>query len=474
MCKAIVLLAAVLVFSPLAASAQGLDPVATALGAANLRSIQIVGSGTSFAAGQAQHPGAPWPRFNVKSLTRDVNYETAALRDDYVRTQAENPPRGGGLQPVRGEGRQILVVRGDHAWNVVGDAAIPAPIGLAERQLQLWSTPHGVIKAAMARGAVRFGKTISFTVPGRFALVATLDDRDLIERVDAVLANPVVGDMPVEITYGDYRDVGGVKFPMRIRQSYGGFPTLDLTITEVKPNGAAAIEVPDSVRQATGVYSRVANQMVADGVWYITGGSHHSVAIEMRDHVIVVEGPLNDERALAVIAEVRSLAPGKPIRYVIASHAHFDHSGGLRAFAGEGATIVSHEVHRAYFDDVLAAPATVAPDHLSKSRRQVRVEGVRDRRTMTDGTRTVDIYHIAGVLHDDGLLMVHLPKEKLLIQADTFTPLPSNTTAPPTPPSPFTVGLADNIARLNLAVDQHLPLHGRIVPMAELLRTIGR
>jgi hypothetical protein len=86
----------------------------------------------------------------------------------------------------------------------------------------------------------------------------------------------------------------------------------------------------------------------------------------------------------------------------------------------------------------------------------------------------VDIYHIAGVLHDDGLLMVHLPKEKLLIQADTFTPLPSNTTAPPTPPSPFTVGLADNIARLNLAVDQHLPLHGRIVPMAELLRTIGR
>ena len=103
----------------------------------------------------------------------------------------------------------------------------------------------------------------------------------------------------------------------------------------------------------------------------------------------------------------------------------------------------------------------------------MRVEGVRDRRTLTDGTRTVEIYHIAGVLHDDGLLMVYLPKEKLLSQADTFTPLPPNT-PPSIPVSPFTIGLADNITRLGLTVDQHLPLHGRIVPMSELLRTIGR
>ncbi len=123
---------------------------------------------------------------------------------------------------------------------------------------------------------------------------ATLSDQNLVERVDAVIPNAVVGDLPVEVTYSDYRDFGGVKFPTRIRQSAGGFPTLDLTVTDVKANGPVDIQVPDAVRQATNVYGRVATQMVADGVWYLTGGSHHSVVIEMKDHLIVVEGPLNE------------------------------------------------------------------------------------------------------------------------------------------------------------------------------------
>jgi hypothetical protein len=101
------------------------------------------------------------------------------------------------------------------------------------------------------------------------------------------------------------------------------------------------------------------------------------------------------------------------------------------------------------------------------------VEGVKDKRVLTDGARTVEIHHIAGVLHDDGLLMVYLPKEKLLVQADTFTPVPAGA-APPMPPSPFNVGLADNLTRLGLSVDSHLPLHGRMVPMAELNRAIGK
>ena len=165
----------------------------------------------------------------------------------------------------------------------------------------------------------------------------------------------------------------------------------------------------------------------------------------MRDHVIVAEGPQNDERALAVIGETRRLVPGKPIRYVIASHNHFDHTGGLRAFASEGVTVITHEVHRAFFERALAAPATIAPDHLAKSGKKGMVEGVRDRRVLTDGARTVELRHIVGNGHDDGLLMVYLPAEKLVIEADVFTPLAPNA-PPPTPVSPFSVNLADNIA----------------------------
>ena len=477
--KALVVMAAVVLLAPWAARVQAqesraaLESFARSMGGATVKSIQYTGTGVLYQAGQAITPGASWPRFNVTSYTRSVNYETASLRDEVVRTQAEDPPRGGGVQPVRGEARQVLLVSGDHAWNVAGETATPTPIALAERQLQLWSTPHGVIRAALANNGRVQGRVITFTVPGRFSVRATVDGQGLVEKVEALLPNPVLGDMPVTVSYADYRDVAGVKFPMKIRQSAGGYPTLDLNVGEVRPNATVDIQVPEPIRQAPNPYAKVTSQAVADGVWYLTGGSHHSVLVEMKDHVIVVESPLNDDRAVAVLAEVKTLVPAKPIRYVVNSHHHFDHSGGLRAFAAEGVTVITHESNRAFFERTLATPATLAPDRLTKSGRKGTVEGVKDRRVLTDGTRSVEIHHIAGCLHDDGLLMVYLPKERLLVQADTYTPVPANT-PPPMPPSPFNVSLADNITRLGLTVDNHLPLHGRMVPMAELLKAIGR
>jgi glyoxylase-like metal-dependent hydrolase (beta-lactamase superfamily II) len=468
---------ALLLFSPAPGGAQDaratLAAAAKAMGADTLKSIEYSGGGTMFALGQSATPGQAWPRANVKAFTRSVNYETASLRDEIVRTQAENPPRGGGGQPIRGEQRLSLHLSGDHAWSVTPQAAAPAPIALAERQMQLWTTPHGVLKAALAHGGTAQGRTIAFAVPGRMKVRAALNDASLVERVEAVTHNAVLGDLTVEVTYADYKDFGGVKFPTRIRQSAGGHPTLDLGVTDVKPNIAVDIQAPEAVRQtAAAVYGRIATQMVADGVWYLTGGSHHSVVIEMKDHLVLVEAPLNDERALAVLAEARSLAPGKPVRYVVASHHHFDHAGGLRAAAGDGVTVIAHESARAYLERALAAPATVQPDHAARSGRKPVVEGVADGRVLTDGTRSVEIHHIAGNGHADSLLMVYLPRERLLSQADVFSPPPAGT-APPMPPSPYTVNLVDNLKRLNLVVDRILPIHGRLVPIADLHTAVG-
>jgi glyoxylase-like metal-dependent hydrolase (beta-lactamase superfamily II) len=388
-----------------------------------------------------------------------------------VRTRALEPPKGGGPY-VRGEHKAVAFLSGDHAWNLAGDAAAPAPVALAERQFQLWSTPHGVIRAAMAGKGTIQGRTITFGAPGRFKAMATLDAANLIERVDGTVANPVLGDMAITVSYADYRDFGGVKFPTKIRQTVGGLPALELTVTEVKPNTAADIPVPDSVRQAGNPYAKVTTQKAADGVWYLTGGSHHSVVIEMKDHLIVVEGPLNDDRALAVVKEARVLVPNKPIKYLIVSHHHFDHSGGVRAFAGEGATLITHDASRPYFEKIVAAPATVSPDHLAKSGKKAAVEGVRDRRVLSDGTRSVEIRQIKGIQHADDMLMVYLPKEKLLIEADAYTP-PAPNAAPMSPPSPFSVSLAENVKNQGLAVDQILPLHGRMVPAAELYKAAG-
>src|SRR5262245_48858053 len=224
------LLTAVLTLLPFVASAQDakatLEAASKALGTADVKSIEMQGSGVMFLVGQSPVPGQPWPLFNVRTFTRVVNYETASLREDLMRTRALEPPRGGGAY-VRGEHPLVSMRSGDHAWNVTALGAVTAPIALDDRQFQYWSTPHGVIKAAMANPTSVQGRTIAFGIPGRFRATAALDAANLIERVDATLSNPVLGDMTVTVSYAEYRDFGGVKFPTKIRQTYGGFPALE-------------------------------------------------------------------------------------------------------------------------------------------------------------------------------------------------------------------------------------------------------
>jgi glyoxylase-like metal-dependent hydrolase (beta-lactamase superfamily II) len=325
----------------------------------------------------------------------------------------------------------------------------------------------------MANKATGQGRTFSFTVPNRLRVTALLDEANLIQAVDAVISHPVLGDMPISVWYSDYKDFGGVKFPTRIRQTAGGLPSLDLTVTEVRPNVAVEVAVPDVVRRAVVPYALVTSDEVAAGVWYLTGGSHHSVVIEMKDHVIVVESPLNDQRALAVINATRKLVPNKPIRYVINTHHHFDHSGGLRGFASIGVPVITHEVNRAFLEAALAAPTTIYPDMLTTSGRKATVEGFVGRRVLADETRVVEIHHVADNPHHDGLVLVYLPKDRILVEADAFTPLPANASYP-MPPSPASVHLADTIARQKLTVDTLLPLHGRKVTLTELHKAIGR
>ena len=476
MVKTLASIVAMLLWLPLAHAQDGktsLDAVAKAMGAANLKSYELTANGMSYAVGQSEAPGAPWPRFHVKSVKRTVNYETGSLRDEVVQTRVLEPPRGGGVF-VRGDQKLNFAVSGEHAWNTAGETATAVPMAATDRQLQLWVTPHGVVKAAMANKGTLEGRTISFTVPNKFRVKATVNDKNLVTRVVALVANPVVGDMPVEINYSTYQDFGnGVMFPRVIEQSAGGFPSLALTVDGLKPNAPVDITVPDPVRQVGDIYAKVQSQKVTDGVWYLTGTTHHSVVIEMKDHLILVEAPQNEARTLAVIGEARKLVAGKPLRYLITSHHHYDHSGGVRAAASEGLTVVTSEVNRPFFEWALAAPATVNPDRLAKAKKKATVEGVGDKRVMTDDTRTVEIHQISEIMHHDGMLMVYLPKEKLLIQADAFSPVAPNAKYP-VPPNPFSVSLADNIARLKLNVDQHLPLHGRVVPMAELSKAIGK
>jgi glyoxylase-like metal-dependent hydrolase (beta-lactamase superfamily II) len=171
-----------------------------------------------------------------------------------------------------------------------------------------------------------------------------------------------------------------------------------------------------------------------------------------------------------VIDAVKALAPGKPIRYVINSHQHFDHAGGLRTAVAEGATIVTQAANVPYLERVLATPARIAPDRLAQSGAKAKFLPVGDKASLSDGVRTIDLHRITDSVHNDSFLMVHLPNERILIEADAYTPLPPNA-PPPAVANANNLNLIANIERLKLAVDRIAPLHGRVVPVADLYIT---
>lgn len=450
---------------------------AAEMGADGLDSLRYSGSGTGASFGQAFRPDTRWPRLKISRFSRDIDYTAPAMVEDMTRSRAEK--QGGGAVPIAGEARAVAAVSGAFAWNLQGPLAIPRQAAREQRLHELWTTPHGAVKAAQRNSATvkwvegngRELAAVSFAEKGVMTATLFINDRYLVERVVSRVSDPVMGDTTVLTLFSDYRDFGAIRFPARIRQIMAGTPVLDLQVKEVQPNVPVAIAVPDAVHSSR---ETVTAEKAAEGVWFIAGGSHNSAAIEMSDHVILVEAPLYDGRALAVIAEVRKLAPGKPIRYVVNSHHHFDHSGGLRAAVAEGAAIIAQAQSKSWYEKTFAQASRIAPDQLARSGKKPTVVPVHDKLVLDDGTRKVEVHRIRPADHADTLLMVYLPREKILIQADLFTPGPPGAPPPAPPNNANAVALVESIERLKLDVERHLPLHGRMVPNAELYRAAGR
>ena len=488
-----------------------LQSAMTAMGAANVKTIQYSGAGWNAAVGQSFSPLEDWPRFEVTRYARTIDYDARSSREELTRIQGKNAPRGGGGTPLAGEQQQVLLTSGKFAWNQDGQNAVPQPgeylagISVADfRQLDILLTPIGFLKTAMASnptaislqfpgspgGLTRNGKAtlVSFTAMGKYRVNGTFNDQNMLELVQTWVPNPVYGDMLYELRYSNYKDFGGVKYPTVLHIHQGdprlsaAHNSMEITLTSVQPNAAApAIAVPDAVQKAAAPPVRAASQKLADGVWFIGGGSHNSLAVEFRDFATVIEAPLNEERSLAVIAEVNRLIPNKPIKYVVNTHHHFDHSGGLRTYLAQGATIVTHQNNREYYENVLftTAPRTLQPDrfstyypYFSGGRRPLPIETVNQKYVISDDTRTIDLYPMQGLNHAANMLLVYLPKEKILVNADLYSPAAAGAAAPM--PNANMKTLAQNMQRLKLDVSQHVPIHGNPGPGDQFTQIMGR
>jgi glyoxylase-like metal-dependent hydrolase (beta-lactamase superfamily II) len=211
------------------------------------------------------------------------------------------------------------------------------------------------------------------------------------------------------------------------------------------------------------------SEKLADGVYRITGG-YVSLAIEFKDHVVVLEGGHSEARGLAVIAETKRLFPNKRIKYIVNTHPHFDHMSGLAPFCAEGAIVLTDDNSKFFVEQALLSPRTLVGDTLAKSKKKPKVESVIEKMVLQDETRTVELHHVAGLEHSDAMLMAYLPKEKILFTADFNPPAEGQ------PASPSIATLVENIERLQLDFDRHVMVHAlnpdRPMTKADLLALV--
>ncbi|HVQ12784.1 MAG TPA: hypothetical protein VMS40_04305, partial [Vicinamibacterales bacterium] len=251
-----------------------LEAANAALGTAQVNSIQFSGTGRWYQFGQAPNPTLPWPQFDVSSYTATVDYAVPAARVQMTRLQTVEADR---VRPTPAEQRPDQYVSGTTAWNMAAPAGAPAgtdpvaqpqPAAVEERVMEIWTTPHGFLKAAAANNATSQpaagGSDVSFSV-GMNKYVGTINEQNEVVVVKTQIDNPVLGDTEVQFNYSDYKDFGGVRFPSRIVRVQGGHPVLDITVSAVMANPGLTAAAPTSAPAPAPVAVTV--EKLANGVY---------------------------------------------------------------------------------------------------------------------------------------------------------------------------------------------------------------
>ncbi len=368
--------------------------------------------------------------------------------------------------------------------------------------LELYITPWGFLKGAAENNASVSRRRIdgrNYTVlswspsvkasSGKNHVVnGYVGANNMVERVETWLGDNIMGDMHIVATYAGWKDFGGVTAPSTIVQTRGGGPFFEVHVTAAQANPAdlAALAPapagrgagpgraggPGGGATAAPPALTVTSEKLGDGVFRLTtgNGSYDSIVVGFRDHIMMLEAGQNEARALAYIAEAKKLIPNKPIRYIMNTHPHADHTGGLPVLVAEGATIITHKNNETFFDRALNTPRTLLNDRLAAAPRKAKIEPVSEKKVYSDGTRRVEMYHIYPAPHSNGLLVAYFPKEKMLFQGDFSLPAPGQSA------NDHVKALVPALEKLNLDFERYINVHAPATPQtkAELWKAVGK
>jgi glyoxylase-like metal-dependent hydrolase (beta-lactamase superfamily II) len=370
---------------------------------------------------------------------------------------------------------------GDVAFNVgaTGNATRASSTVARTRRMELLANPVVIVRTALdpattvtnrrAEGALDL---VDVTVPSGDTLTLAVDRvTSLPASVGWTAPDANLGDVVYRTAFTGYQPVSGVLMPT------GFNTTIDFrNVVQQKlyvdrhaidaPTGDLA--APTAVRAAAAPAPRppaVGATEIAKGIWYLTGAGN-STLFEFADHLTLFEVYGSEANARAVMARARALVPGKPLTEVIVSHHHFDHTGGLRAAVAEGLTIVTQRGNEAFLREVTSRPATLFPDVLGAKPRAIAIRTVDDHLRMADETLAIDVYRVVANSHMADALMVHVPRDRLLVQGDLFD----------VSWEVYWWGSSymDNVRHRKLDVERDVPVHGRIAPLSYVQQSIER
>jgi glyoxylase-like metal-dependent hydrolase (beta-lactamase superfamily II) len=496
-----------------------------------LKSIEYSGpSGVEGTAiGQAQSAAKGWPHFTLKNFSRYVDLNAGTGQQNSLRSrpaEADGQLAGGGGLAAQAEAPNTTAINPNGSWAQKLDINLSPP-GF----LKLASAATNATVTQKSVGGKKY-KVVSFPVEQKapsgqaYTIAGYIDEQNMVAKVETKIEDNLIGDMLVEQTYSGYKDFNGVKFPTKIVQTRAGLAWTDLTVSDVKANAPApappappagrggagggrggAAAGPDGGRGGAGrgapaegrgaapegrgaapegrggggggrgAAPTPSAKKLADGIYMITGG-YRSVAVEMKDHIVLIEAPQSDMTTSTIIAEVKKAIPNKPIKYVVNTHSHNDHSGGLRAAVAEGAIVITHASNKQLYEKWFSNPRTLLmPDKLSQSEKKAKFEYMTDKKVLKDNVNTIELYHLNGVVHGEDMIVAYLPKIKTVVEADAFN-APAANAPPPQTINGLEKLFASELDRLKIDYTTIIPIHqpnpDREIVKADLLKNIGK
>jgi len=405
-----------------------------------LKTISIKGDAKYWEPGQSFKPGGD-PRF-LGDATYTVNgdFTTHTVRIDWDRDQKypDPPAKLKYSETLTQKMGYVTDDKGSTAMSGIRLAAATREMVRGSPTLMLYAMEHPDAVSAMP--AQKLGDqslpAIGLKV-GQYNFTVLFDKKTkLPAAVRSRDDDNIAGDSTYDLVLSDWKPVGGVQMAHTKSGRVNGIEVARYTEKDASVNApmlASASPVPNSVKDAKGPAADAPYQWVlrriflarfldsdeviyppggglklvelAPNVQHVQGGTANNLIVAMKDHLVIFDAPYGEQQSRWVIDAAKAKYPGKPIKFLVLTHHHMDHTGGMRTYVAEGATVVVPQGSRAVFAKDARAPHTVVPDAQQKAgNKAAKIVEVKDTMAMKDDTMEIKLMNIPNP-HVDGMII---------------------------------------------------------------------